>query len=513
MVPRHQWLGMGAGALCLLCAGARAQFLAGGAKFNQVRQAEEAALNASLRASVSVSASYRFDPPLEEDYRIGLIVDPCRGLAPDCCMGVYGTAQYQASTTGAQADDERVVKTVQLASDDVAINYRLVFEDGLPVPDEERRSADDEPYMDSACEAEGVPHARCKALHFAYRPSPLRHPCSDNNASVDALAGCAHPNGSRSALCVAVGYSQNAFIAQCRGDPAGCGTFIEVHQPRGSPYQSEEQVLGEAHLDALSVSGYSTLAVPLSFAGNRSRVLCAYSESFLRVGSLVYVMPGAPVCCCPRAYSSSSRRGSFHCPAGAGGRGAFASALAGTAHALIVDNALGKHPYCQSGLEAADSLMCSVLDAANGWPYSRPCLSAAPLSSGALGSRDLAGQYQALCPFLDACGLQSGGACAAQDAAFSFVGRVGRVVALDQDQGAADVTFNDGRTAYRLQTDHLRIEPAHMYELWWVQRAQGELIVRKRKGLRVAYPPCTFDPLRQRYFPFAELDSQGRPLP
>ena len=36
-----------------------------------------------------------FSYPLSEEYRIGIIVDPCRGHENySCCMNVYGTPEY-----------------------------------------------------------------------------------------------------------------------------------------------------------------------------------------------------------------------------------------------------------------------------------------------------------------------------------------------------------------------------------------------------------------------------------
>jgi hypothetical protein len=39
-------------------------------------------------------SSYAYAPPSSADYIVNLIVDPCRGHRPDCCMGVFGSAEY-----------------------------------------------------------------------------------------------------------------------------------------------------------------------------------------------------------------------------------------------------------------------------------------------------------------------------------------------------------------------------------------------------------------------------------
>lgn len=453
---------------------------------------------------------------------------------------------YEAkiSKNGIQLQEpERVMQTLVLTNEDVEINYRLVYDDGSSVPESERRTADDESSIDTDCTAEGVPYSYCKAKDYAFHPSPLKTPCSDNNFSLNALGkpkpppsphctarchvdshschdteGCSFPNGTLSSYCVQVAYSQNAYIAQCKGDSAHCGTYLEVHQQSGSPYQAETDLIAEVQLADASISGYSTTVLPLLWMGDPAKVLCSYTESFLRAGSVVYVNPSAPVCCCPQAYSASTRLGSYQCPIGPYGRGAFATRIKTIAEALVVDNALAKYPFCHSGLDAEDRVMCSVMDSNNAWQFSRNCSSIAQLvNSTLLSSRDLGGSYAAACPYYSSCGLRSNATqCGGVDSAFSFIGRVGRVVALDETAVPAtvDVTFNDGRSAYTFLTTDVKLEQTKsMYELWWVQRTNSEFVVQKRKGFNVTFPACTFDPLFQRYFPYAVLDANGNPTP
>lgn len=84
----------------------------------------------------------------------------------------------------------------------------------------------------------------------------------------------------------------------------------------GSPYYDETTILGEALVEPRNVSGYYTMTMATTFMFNTSRLLCSYTESVLRVGSLVYVKASAPVCCCPAAYNDDSRVGAFQCPVG-----------------------------------------------------------------------------------------------------------------------------------------------------------------------------------------------------
>lgn len=62
------------------------------------------------------STSYVYDYPLSADYRIGILIDPCRYNAYNCCMNVYGSSEYHALlTSGLEA--ERVFKYIVLANE------------------------------------------------------------------------------------------------------------------------------------------------------------------------------------------------------------------------------------------------------------------------------------------------------------------------------------------------------------------------------------------------------------
>lgn len=99
-------------------------------------------------------------------------------------------------------------------------------------------------------------------------------PCWDHNDTVNALAPCYGWDGRRKDNCVAVGYMQTAYIAQCFGSFAldnHCGTFLEVHEPGNKLILSQTRLLGEYP------SGFRTTTVPLMFRGDRQRTLCAGS--------------------------------------------------------------------------------------------------------------------------------------------------------------------------------------------------------------------------------------------
>ena len=46
------------------------------------------------RAIISDSYNYSFAFPLPEDYRISILLDPCRLLAYNCCVNVFGKSQW-----------------------------------------------------------------------------------------------------------------------------------------------------------------------------------------------------------------------------------------------------------------------------------------------------------------------------------------------------------------------------------------------------------------------------------
>jgi hypothetical protein len=329
-------------------------------------------------ASVLIDNSYYTNNfPSPADYRITLAVDPCRFLAYDCCMNVFGTPEYPALIDNG-LEKERVVKYTVLGGEDaVQINYQAVFEDQSLVPSTELRLADDNAVIDYDCESKGHPFDYCYGKNYAFQRSSFRPNCSDNNVTLDTLAGCLSPigtsniivlivrtdvgftivDGSYHPFCVQVGYSQNAFISLCQGDSAlltECGTYLEVHQVQGSPYQPESAVIAEVMLTTRNVSGMYTTILPLTWMGNNTRVLCSYSESFLRIGSIVYVTTLAPTCCCPKLSTPTDFTGSFFCPKGAAGSGPYAVASQTIADKLLVDSNQLTFPYCHSGLDAND---------------------------------------------------------------------------------------------------------------------------------------------------------------
>lgn len=156
---------------------------------------------------------------------------------------------------------------------------------------------------------------------------------------------------------IKVGYTQNAFITQCGGEYADsehCGTFLEIHIGSGTPYSDENTLISSTRITQKNVSGYYTTTIPLIWQSDETRVLCAYSESYIRVGTMVFITSKAPTCCCPSTYTSLNRTGSFYCPKGKGGNGPYGAYVNKTEDFLTNDISLLTYPFCRSGLDDID---------------------------------------------------------------------------------------------------------------------------------------------------------------
>jgi hypothetical protein len=290
---------------------------------------------------------YVFSYPLSAKYRIGIIVDPCRFNNYNCCMNVFGAPEYP-SLLQSGLEAERAYQFNVIANEnEVASNYFLIDEDGASIATTAVREADDSAVFNLSCVSKGNPTSFCSGRNYAYTRSTLRPPCMDNNSTFDVLQGCYAPNGTKYNHCMQLAFTSNAFIPQCN-DEAGehCGTFLEIHMAHGTPYQSEETVISQTRISERNVSGYYSTVIPMTWMGNSSKVLCSYSESVFRIGSLVYIKPSAPVCCCPPPFSADTRVGSFQCPTGPTANGAFAYRSQTIADTLNVDTLLLDYPFC-----------------------------------------------------------------------------------------------------------------------------------------------------------------------
>lgn len=296
---------------------------------------------------------YIFRYPISTEYVIGINIDPCRGNAYNCCMNVFGSAEYPALLRP-NLQQERVYKYIVIASpEEVQKNYYLVDELGSAVSSTNSRSPDDYQVWNDTCTGVDTPYGYCAGRNYAYQRSPVRPACEDNNSSVNVMQGCYTPDGVYQQYCVQVAYTSNTFIPQCgRNDDGNCGTYLEVHMSHGTPYHTEREIISQVQITTRNVTGYYTTVLPLTWKGDPTKVLCSYTETFLRVGSLVYIKSSAPVCCCPPPFSSETNIGSFQCPVGSTANGAFAYRPYALYDTLLVDDLMQNYPYCPIDLSA-----------------------------------------------------------------------------------------------------------------------------------------------------------------
>lgn len=151
-------------------------------------------------------------------------------------------------------------------------------------------------------------------------------------------------------------------------------------------------------------------------------------------------------------------------------------------------------------------MMCSVLDVENRREYTRPCANVThrlPAVTRGWASVDMQGLYDSICPYYDSCALTlDSGKCRFSDLRFTFVGQVGVVTAVNNEEAIPTVmvTFNNNRTSYEFAQKDVELEKyKSQYELWWVVRSPALNTVQKRKGFNITNPGCTFDSVNNRY--------------
>lgn len=554
------------------------------------------------REKSSAYERYRISYPDTEDYSIGLLVNPCgvngtthhvsdnekynfdsnsipssysdsnsNSYSPlnyDCCMSRYGSGEYgymryqpsyQNGVTQTPMNTLEIFRRrIPAGPYETSHNMIIVDEHGVAIPPEYSRRPDDATAIDRSCRGSRDPHPSCLLERLRAVPSRIVPSCWDHNQTVDASLGCYDPeDGEWAPNCMQVGFSQNAFVHVCGGehvDDETCGTYIELHGTDGGVgmemgvEMGDSVPLAERKITTRATNGMRTTTVSLTYKGDDHRVLCAYGETRIRIGSMVQVNSDGPTCCCPPAYNRSQRRGSFFCPRDTArtgdldGGGPFVKRDVTPIDYRRRDKLQHLYPFCHRTQENEDVLMCSremehthhthdndndldpairqMLLGSSDVFYTAPCRAMEPDDGGVYSTDDLNGAYADRCPFgtaFEGCGLadaSNGVGCSAGDSIRSFAGEVGRVVRIpDGDGGSSSgravyygVTFNDGRTVYEFQEHHLSLEqPRSNYELWFVQRNRFEKILQKKKGFRVVWPECMFDRTNDRYFPYAQL--------
>ncbi len=504
---------------------------------------------------IKVAIPYRIEYPHPEDYVIEMLVNPCGvndtnvdsdntiPLGYDCCMNRYGRGEFgflkYLPSSGIETNNEALnhaevfQRRIAAGPDEVLHNMVIVDENGVEIPYEYSRRAEDHTVIDDSCRGLRNPYPSCLDKRLRAFKSPYVPPCWDHNQTVDSTVSCYTPNGDRKPNCMQVSYSQNAFVHVCGDkyyDDENCGSFIEIHRANGSPYDPETTSLSETRIMKRETNGMSTTTIDLTYKKQPNRILCAYHESKMRVGSMVRVTEESPQCCCPPKYNKLSKLGSFFCPRKKGiEAGPFVDSFDTIAEQLENDRDQQAYPYCHDISENEDTLHCSkelggelslndatILDALIGIDntlfFTEICQTIQQNENGLFSSDDLSGEYTDTCALgkaFQACGASSNNdSCLSDDSIFHFRNRIGKVTRMpsNEKQKLVGVTFNDGRTEYFFPQEFLELqEPQSNYELWFVQRNRFERILQKRKGFKVVSPECTFDGTNDRYFPFAEI--------
>ena len=487
---------------------------------------------------------YRESFPSPEDFVIGILVNPCGAngtygrdddiaLGYDCCMERYGRGEYSYRPGTRNRFSNGYSNGIPISPDEPLHNVDLVDEFGNDLEFRYSRRANDILFIDESCVGLRDPHMACISDRFAATASRMRPPCWDNNHTVDSTLDCYTPAGNKRPHCMQIAYSQNALVFGCGGKFANydnCGTFLEIHKPNGSPYDDEAAILSESKISVSATNGMMTTTIPLTYKGDPKRILCSYEEVDISVGSMVRVHSDSPVCCCPPWLSPmrSSKIGASFCPKRLWSKegGPFAPAYRSVDEEYMDESYQQSFPWCpELADEHKDSIMCTqdrvfADDVSMSDPsryFVLPCSPLEEVDGGGYTSVDVSGIYNNLCPYGDTfkgCGLAMppNQDCHMKDFHFSFKDEIGKVVRISDDKKYG-VSFNDGRSLYWFDRNELEfLKPDGSYEVWFVQRNRYEKNIQKRKPFRVVWPRCTFDAVNDRYFPYAQLDGENKPI-
>ena len=169
------------------------QFRQGTERFAEMYERNSLQLSKNVSTSISaLDVTYSFNFPLPEQYKIGLLVNPCKGHPEgySCCQNKFGMPEYpKLKRDGLEQD--RIQKKITLGNEtEIRANFDLIYEDGSPIPYSAQRMADDEYYLDYECQGLYEPMARCRGKNFGHRKSAYVPACMDNNQTVNVSAGC-----------------------------------------------------------------------------------------------------------------------------------------------------------------------------------------------------------------------------------------------------------------------------------------------------------------------------------
>lgn len=233
---------------------------------------------------------YAFErPPIDdkgrEDYRMNLLLDPCRNYGPDCCDGIFGAPEFRSDPTDMDEPpktsdgNEKSPLTSRLPDPAASFDFSCnsdedgnVFRDDVEVylPSELPNGIEIITAVSQIPDLPGEDGSRCVDYHGALLPFPKTPRCWDNNGTIDATANCVGIGGT-APNCMMVGYAQTAFIAECGGEfrlSGRCGTFLEIHLP------DDEEILSEVHVAGGLHTGFRLAAIPLNYKKEPNRLLC-----------------------------------------------------------------------------------------------------------------------------------------------------------------------------------------------------------------------------------------------
>jgi len=470
--------------------------------------------------------------PKSEDYKISMIVDPCKGQDEKiCCENKYGAPEYARYKDPDWSYPYRVSSRFIIDDQFIMDNVEMVSEDGVKIEIANSRRADDSIAIDEECEDYGVPYEACSGFRKRQSKFSFNPICKDNNQSVNALNSCwikdpITGEAVEKEHCLQLAYAQTAFSVVCGNDFAeddSCGTYIEVHLPVGSNYFDREYKINEQKINQRNSSGYITTYISTEFnaisedpkAGSK-QVLCNFFEQAIRINQTVIILDNSERCCCPLV--------TYQCPKFEYNEGYTAAEVKTLDQKLYLADNYEVEPYCYDWPTNKDYLMCEDQDAETGRMYYFQC---DKVNASVLNTTDANytssnldyGEYKGICPFFPECAGalrdESTYSCGGTDQLFSFVGMTGTVVSvpdpsLPKQDGLYGVTFNANRTIYYFAWDQVAQDPHdHNYELWWVQRTRSNYIVQEKKAFQVSEPPCTYDNLRNQYLPYAIINDAG----
>lgn len=372
------------------------------AQQGQLRSHEELIMSYQPGLKYTNIDEYTFDMPLPTEYKVGLLLDPCKehlelNTDPegailggwDCCINVYGLPEYGQALSEFEDGNYRRAPIFKLNElTDILANGNIVNEEGDLVPYLNSRRADDEAIVDEECLGKHDPYTYCVGYRKKEQRFSIYPNCTDHNTTVRADTKCfdmgalsydqknthefQHEPIERD-FCVQIAYMQTAHNMICNenseyADDPHCGTYLEVHVPSGTFYTDfdESFIVNQVKITSRYTSGYDTVALPLYYGGRTDWVVCNYAEDYIRVGSMVLIKTSAPRCCCPKQFQDTTFEGHFFCPRNVNdvtvagfSAGPFSTLVDTLLEDQLDEIEIDIYPYCPYLEPNQDIMMCS----------------------------------------------------------------------------------------------------------------------------------------------------------